>query len=333
MNRDILVGLYELHRHADTSHSPESISRVAKSMGIKHYAKMSVDAIRREIQAPKGATWKEWYEYLKKVRKTYVSPEAVAELIRDVIRDAWEREKLGLLELRVGLMSTVWSIMENINMKDTRNFIKIARKTINAILAVREDEIKKTPLPVDFIFSISCRNKYLHFLDQCVDLIRDYAKDICAVDLTHENENKPSTCRRELRKIRTKVKFLAVHCMETTGPYRWRDALSLFPQRLGHGIRVMESPALVNEIVKRKIILEMCPLSNILTGVATKENHPFRQLEEAGVLLAICHDGLNDGSTLYDDYQFVQSAFGYADEDMLRFAENARRGAFRNMKA
>jgi len=322
------VGLFELHRHHDTSHTPESISRVSRLLGISPFDAMSVEEIRHEVQAPPGSTWDQWYQYLKRVRKAYVSPTAVAELTRDVLKDA-ARQELGLLELRVSLLSTVAAIRENSPSEASKNFWAVARETLEMLLAVKQQEMKKSHLPVDLVLSISCQNKYLPYVDRYVDLMTEYAREIIAVDLTNEADNKPSTCKAALDRIRPHISFLTIHCMETTGPERGWDALTLLPQRLGHGIHAVDDPQLVREIAKRGIVLEVCPLSNILTGVATPANHPFRCLDEAGVALTINHDGLNDDSTLDDDYTFVQTTFGYSEQDMRRFAENGRTYAFR----
>lgn len=325
------VGLFDLHRHHDTSHTPESISRVAKLIGIPYFEAMSVEDIRREVQAPPGSTWNQWYDCLKKVRKAYVSPAAVAELTRDVIKDA-VRQELGLLELRISLLSTVTAVRDNNPTEARKDFWIVARDTFEAILGVKQEETRGSQVPVDLTLSISCQNKYLSFIDRYVNLMKDYAKEITAVDLTNEEENKPSMYKSALDRIRPHIRFLTIHCMEKMGPDRGWDALTLSPQRLGHGIRAIEDPELVKEIRKRGIVLEVCLLSNLLTGVATAKNHPFRLLDEAGLKLTINHDGLNDGTTLDNDYDFVQANFSYSDKDMVRFAENGRVSAFRNMR-
>lgn len=323
--------LFELHRHHDTSHTPESISRVSQLFGISAFDTMTVQQIRQHVQAPPGSTWDQWYRYLKRVRKAYVSPAAVAELTRDVLKDG-ARQDLCLLELRISLLSTVTAICENSPAQADQDFWVIARQTLDALLAVKREENERSNLPVDFILSISCQNRYLPYVDRYIDLMIEYSGEIIAVDLTNEGDNKPSTYKAALDRIRPHVPFLTIHCMETTGPERGWDALTLSPQRLGHGIRALEDPDLVQEIRRRTIPLEVCPLSNILTGVATAENHPFRRLDEAGLKLTINHDGLNDDSTLDDDYALVQATFGYSEDDMRRFAENGRTCAFRNLR-
>jgi len=78
--------------------------------------------------------------------------------------------------------------------------------------------------------------------------------------------------------------------------------------------------------------LEVCPLSNILTSVSNAANHSFRRLDEAGIAVAINHDGLNDDSILDDEDAFVQTTFGYSDKDMLCFEENGINQAFRHVR-
>jgi len=334
LNPSHLVGLFDLHRHHDTSLTPESISRVAKLLGIAHFETMSVGDIRREVQAPPGSDWDQWYACLKKVRKAYVSSKAVAELTRDVIRDA-SGQGLGLLELRVSLLSTANAIRDNSPTEASKDFWVVARNTLDEILNVMRQETKGSQMPVDLIMSISCQTKYLAYIDQYVGLIKEYAKEIIAVDLTNEKENPPSAYEKALTRIRSHIEFLTIHCMERqeVGPKRGWDALKLSPQRLGHGIWAVNDPKLVREIRRQGVTLEVCPCSNILTGAATKEDHPFRRLDQAGLKLTINHDGLNDDTTLDDDYAFVQENFSYSDTDMLRFAKNGRASAFRNMRA
>ena len=125
------------------------------------------------------------------MRKAYVSPTAVAELTRDVLRDA-VRQDLGLLELRVSLLSTVAAIRENNPAQASRDFWAVARDSIEALLDVKRQEAQSSNMPVDLILSISCQNKYVSYVGQYVDLMIEYAHEVIAVDLTNEGDNKPT---------------------------------------------------------------------------------------------------------------------------------------------
>jgi aminodeoxyfutalosine deaminase len=82
------------------------------------------------------------------------------------------------------------------------------------------------------------------------------------------------------------------HAGEVAGPESIRGALdALGADRLRHGIRAIEDPALVEEIAARGIVCDVCPISNVRTGaVATLAEHPLPRLVAAGVLCSISTD-------------------------------------------
>jgi aminodeoxyfutalosine deaminase len=75
------------------------------------------------------------------------------------------------------------------------------------------------------------------------------------------------------------------HAGEVAGPESIRGALdALGADRLRHGIRAVEDPALVEELGERGIVLDVCPVSNVRTGaVSSLGEHPLRELAAAGV--------------------------------------------------
>jgi adenosine deaminase len=71
-----------------------------------------------------------------------------------------------------------------------------------------------------------------------------------------------------------------------------RDAIRSLPlARIGHGVRAVEDPDLVREIVDRGLVLEVCPVSNVATGVyPSLAAHPFGRLRAAGVAVTLASD-------------------------------------------
>jgi aminodeoxyfutalosine deaminase len=58
-----------------------------------------------------------------------------------------------------------------------------------------------------------------------------------------------------------------------------------------HGIRAVEDPSLLRELAERRIVLDVCPLSNLRTGVVRSlDEHPLPQLVGAGVSCSISTD-------------------------------------------
>ena len=82
------------------------------------------------------------------------------------------------------------------------------------------------------------------------------------------------------------------HAGEVAGPASvWGALEALEADRVRHGIRAVEDPALVRELAAREIVLDVCPISNLRTGaVASLDEHPLPRLVEAGVLCSISTD-------------------------------------------
>ncbi|MEA2281207.1 MAG: adenosine deaminase [Solirubrobacteraceae bacterium] len=110
-----------------------------------------------------------------------------------------------------------------------------------------------------------------------------------------------------------------VHAGEHAGAESVRAALELPVTRLSHGVRATEDPALVEQIAERGIVLEVCPTSNVATGVyASYADHPLGALREAGVRVTLASDDPPYfGATLGGEYAVAASHFGF-DETALR---------------
>jgi aminodeoxyfutalosine deaminase len=82
------------------------------------------------------------------------------------------------------------------------------------------------------------------------------------------------------------------HAGEVVGPESIRGALdALRADRIRHGIRAVEEPALVAELAEREIVLDVSPVSNVRTGaVPSLAEHPLPKLVESGVLCSISTD-------------------------------------------
>jgi len=84
----------------------------------------------------------------------------------------------------------------------------------------------------------------------------------------------------------------APHAGETAGPASiWGALQFLGAERIGHGVRAIEDPALVAYLAEHGVPLEVCPASNIRLGIYdTLANHPLRRLHDAGVTVTVNSD-------------------------------------------
>ncbi|NQV81323.1 MAG: adenosine deaminase [Alphaproteobacteria bacterium] len=122
-----------------------------------------------------------------------------------------------------------------------------------------------------------------------------------------------------------------VHAGEWAGPAQIREAIVTLPvKRLGHGVRAIEDPALVQELSDRGIALEVCPGSNIATGLyATLEEHPIRRLIEAGVTVTLNSDDPPYFATsIGREYDNAESILGLSSTQLCQITRAAINASF-----
>jgi adenosine deaminase len=120
------------------------------------------------------------------------------------------------------------------------------------------------------------------------------------------------------------------HAGELLGPGHVREALEhLRPDRIGHGVRAAEEPALLEDLVRREITLEVCPASNLALGVyASAGQIPLRRLLEAGARVALgADDPLLFGSRLSAQYEMARTVHDLDDADLAELARHSIRGS------
>jgi len=118
------------------------------------------------------------------------------------------------------------------------------------------------------------------------------------------------------------------HAGETVGPESiWSAVRELDATRIGHGVRCLEDPALVEHLRARQIPLEVCPSSNVcLRVIPSLAEHPLPQLLDAGLYVTISSDDPPMfNTTLTGEYLAVAKAFNFGHDAIERLALNAVR--------
>jgi adenosine deaminase/aminodeoxyfutalosine deaminase len=121
------------------------------------------------------------------------------------------------------------------------------------------------------------------------------------------------------------------HAGETVGSESIWAALRMGAQRVGHGIRAIDDPELVDHLREHDIPLEVCITSNVCTGaVVSLEQHPVRRLFDAGVPITLnTDDPALFRTTLTNEYRIAAAQFGFSESEIAIIAENAFRYACR----
>lgn len=121
------------------------------------------------------------------------------------------------------------------------------------------------------------------------------------------------------------------HAGEADGPASvWQALRECRVQRIGHGTRIGEDPALETYVIEHSVPLEMCLSSNVHTrAVRDIERHPVRRYVDEGVTVTLNTDGrLMDGVSLVDEFALAVRAFGFGRRDVRRIVLNGFRAAF-----
>jgi adenosine deaminase len=170
------------------------------------------------------------------------------------------------------------------------------------------------------------------------DLVRDYGPDSEMLTLRRLNEVKGEgiigvgiggsehefppepfgSLFEEARRMGFRVN---AHAGESMGPESiWGAIRHLHVDRVGHGTRAHEDPELLDYLANHKIPLELCPGSNVCTGVVgTIEEHPIRDYFDRGLIVSVnTDDPKMFGTTLENEYELLVQACGFNRQEICR---------------
>jgi adenosine deaminase len=116
----------------------------------------------------------------------------------------------------------------------------------------------------------------------------------------------------------------SIHAGEACGAESVREAVdALEVERIGHGVRSVEDPSLLEVLAERDIALEVCPTSNLYTGIySSYDEHPLRELHAAGVPITINSDDPTFFETSLVDEYLRAYEMGLDLDDLLEFLRN-----------
>jgi adenosine deaminase len=130
---------------------------------------------------------------------------------------------------------------------------------------------------------------------------------------------------------REKGLHITAHAGEARGADSMWETLEHFqPTRIGHGVRCVEDPKLMDYLKQEKIHLEVCPTSNVQTNAVTDmDSHPADQIYQHGISMSISTDGraLSD-VTLDKEYQTLIQQFDWQQKHFLKCNLEAVEHAF-----
>jgi adenine deaminase len=141
----------------------------------------------------------------------------------------------------------------------------------------------------------------------------------------------PSKFRNVFRRARDEGFLLVAHAGEEGPPdYVWEAIDVLGVDRIDHGNRSLEDPALVKRLAKDGLALTVCPLSNLrLCVVKDMKDHPLRRMMDAGLMVTInSDDPAYFGGYISENFASVGSALGLSAGELTAIARNGFAASF-----
>jgi adenosine deaminase len=310
----------ELHRHLEGSLRLTTLVEIAREYGIQMPG-YDVETLRPLVQVMPGEprTSMQFLGKFAVVRQFYRTREIIQRFTREIVEDA-AKDNVRYMELRFTPKALC-----NITGCSADEIVPLVCEAGNA--AASEFGIK-----VRYIVSIN-RHEAVELGEMALRAaLRNMQRGVVGLDLGGDEANFSCLPFRPLFK-RAKAAGLGVtiHAGEWSGAGSVWDAIgNLGADRVGHGIRVLQDPAMVQILVDREIVLEVCPTSNYLSGIVDSlTEHPLIHLTQLNVKTTLnTDDPLLCNVSLSDEIAMVMEKMHVSLDEIKQYTLRAARAAF-----
>jgi len=269
----------ELHLHLEGSIRPAIVSRLT----ARHGTHLSEDEVRRRFSYADFLGFLNAFKWVTSLLRT---PEDYGLIAQDLAEQLLaQRVVYAEVTLSVGVMLLR-------NQRPERNFEAILRAV---------EPFESRGLRLFWIFD-AVRQFGARAAQQVVDSARNAAsKKIVAFGIGGDELTVPTAdFRRVYDSASSCGLHRLIHAGEIGGPEKIREAVELLGiERIGHGLAAIHDPSLMDLLADRRIPLELCPGSNLLTGALARqlarqdapiESHPLPQLLRHGIPVTLSTD-------------------------------------------
>jgi adenosine deaminase len=305
-----------LHLHFTGSMRHSTLVELAERRGV-HLPAALVDNWPPELHATDERGWFRFQRLYDIARSVLRRPEDVRRLLREAAEDE-AAEGSGWLEIQVdpsGYAARFGGLTP----------------TVDLVLDAARDAEEATGVGIGVIIAA---NRTRHPLDAktLARLAARYAdRGVVGFGLSNDERRGRAYDFEGAFRIADRAGLLSdPHGGELLGPASVRECVeTLGAHRIGHGVRAVEDPRLLDLLASRGVTLEVCPSSNVGLGVvAAPEDVPVRALFDAGVRIALgADDPLLFGSRLNRQYELARGVHGFSDPELAELARCSVRGS------
>lgn len=310
----------ELHRHLEGSLRLTTMLEIARDFKLD-LPYNNVDKFRSLVQMVEGEpfTHKNFLLKFNTLRQLYRSPEAIKKIAKHAIMDA-ASDNIRYMELRFTPVAL------------TRVRDYPLGEAMDWVIDTVEETSKEYGVMTTLIANVN-RHESLELAEEVLKLSIDRLdKGIAAFDIGGNEADFPGEkfagIFQEAKQAGLRI---TVHAGEWGGPENITLAVDkLGAERIGHGVRIMEDPKVVDMALERKITFEVCPTSNYQTGsFPTIGEHPLPDMHKAGLDVTVNTDDPSMFQIdLSDEYELTCETLGLGLDALQGTVLNAAKAAF-----
>ena len=309
---DKSIPLTDIHRHLDGNIRPQTILE----LGRKHNLELPASDLESLIphvqvisQEPDLVSFLTKLDWGVKVLADYDACRRVAyENVEDALN-----ARIDYAELRF----SPWYMAMTHNL-DPQGVVEAV---IDGVMAGQRDFGVKTNL-----IGIMSRTFGQEACQKELEACLAFKDKLVAMDLAGDELGKPGELFVDhFKQVRDAGLNITVHAGEAAGPESmWQAIKELGATRIGHGVKAISDPALMDYLAENRIGIESCLTSNVQTSTFPNiESHPLKQFLDHGVLATInTDDPAVEGIELPHEYNVAAPAAGLSQEDIRKAQEN-----------
>jgi len=209
-------------------------------------------------------------------------------------------------------------------------FYTVLTGLIEAQKKAKEEYGISSKLILNFLRHLSEKSAF-----DTLEQAKHYKHLISAIGLdSSELGNPPSKFEQVFKQARDYGFTVIAHAgEEAPAKYIWEAVNLLKVSRIDHGIRSIDDEKLIQELVKEKTPLTVCPLSNVkLKNVETIEKHPIKKMLDFGLNVNVnSDDPAYFGGYMNENYDAITKALNLTKKDLYNLTKNSFNASFLNI--
>lgn len=308
----------EIHCHLEGSIRTATLIEIAREYGLPLPTYEAAELDRHVKVTEQLQSLQAVLDAFQIAQNSIASPAAVERIAGELFEDA-NRQNIKLFEVR---FSPDWAF---------RGHKLDWDEAFEGILRAKSRAEDQYGMAIGLI-AITSRGMGVESCEKTADWAIRHRDEICGFDLADSEADHPiGEFVRQIRRVKDAGLKVTVHSGEDTPASAVVDTIRLAgPDRIGHGIHIIEDMRAVELVIERGIALEVNPWSNYLTNSVRRiEEHPLKRLFDLGVKVTINSDDPEVLDTnLNNEYRIAHEILGMSLEDIARCNRYAVEASF-----